>query len=49
MVIELNSITVSGVQNMKIIIETIQKLGALRDGLKKEEEQRANDNNQQGE
>lgn len=46
-VCELNLVSVSGVGNMKIIIETIQKLGALKDGLKKEDEQRAADHNEQ--
>lgn len=49
MICALNCVSVSGVQNMKTIIETIQKLGALRDGLKKEDELRADDYDQQRE
>ena len=41
MIVALNGVFVSGVDNMKTIIETIQKLGVLRKWLKKEEEQRA--------
>ena len=45
MVVELNKVGVKGIGNMKIIIETVQKLGALKEGLKKEEEARDNDHN----
>lgn len=48
MIVTLDGVSVSGVENMKAIIETIQKLGALFDGLKKEDEQRAADHDQQG-
>lgn len=49
MIVGLNCVNVSGVENMKIIIETIQKLGALKEGLKKEEEQRADNHDEQRE
>ena len=35
-VVELNNLTVQGVNNMKIVIESIQRLNLLSDGLKKE-------------
>ncbi len=49
MIVALNGVFVSGVDNMKTIIETIQKLGVLREWLKKEEEQRADNHDRQGE
>jgi len=36
MVVELNKLTVQGVENMKIVIETIQRLTLLSGGLEKE-------------
>lgn len=48
MIVALNGISVSGVANMTAIIETIQKLGALRDGLRKDDERRADDYDRQG-
>ena len=35
-VVELNNLTVQGVNNMKIVFESIQRLNLLSDGLKKE-------------
>lgn len=49
MIVALNGVSVSGIENMKTIIETIQKLGVLREWLKKEEEQRADNHDRQGE
>ena len=46
MIISLNGVSVSGIGNMKIIIETVQGLGALREELKKADEQRADDHHQ---
>lgn len=37
-ILELNKLEVKGVANMAIVIETIQKLGALKKGLAKDEE-----------
>lgn len=37
-VVALNNLTVQGVANMRIVMESIQKLAGLRDGLKAEEE-----------
>ena len=38
MVIELNCLTVQGVENMRIVIETIRNLDALSKGLQQETE-----------
>lgn len=38
MVVALNRLTVQGVENMTIVIETIQKLDALSRGIKQETE-----------
>lgn len=38
MVIELNRLTVQGVENMRIVIETIRNLDALSKGLQQETE-----------
>ena len=46
-VIALNGLTVSGVSNMQIIIESIQALAALKAELEKEAGSHANDHNQQ--
>lgn len=37
-IVELNSLTVQGVQNMSIIVRTIQNLSTLNEGLKQETE-----------
>ena len=41
MIIDLNHLTVQGVNNMSIVLHTIENLQALADGLKKEEEEKA--------
>ena len=41
MIVALNALTVSGVHNMQIVIETINKLGALQKGLREEHEANA--------
>lgn len=40
-IVNLNKLEVKGVANMAIVIETIQKLSALKDGLSKEKEKKA--------
>lgn len=38
-IVSLNDLTVSGVRNMKIVLEATAKLAGLRDGLKQSDEQ----------
>ena len=49
MIVELNGLEVKGVENMRIVMETIQKLAALRQGLSEEDKRREQDNDQQRE
>ena len=47
-ILELNKLEVKGVANMAIVIDAIQKLSALKNGLSKEKEEKAvteNDSN----
>ena len=37
MIVDLNRLEVKGVENMQIVLNTIGKLAALKDGLKEEE------------
>lgn len=37
-IVDLNNLTVHGVQNMQIVLTAVQNLSVLKDGLKKEEE-----------
>lgn len=40
-ILELNKLEVKGVANMAIVIDAIQKLDALKNGLSKEKEEKA--------
>lgn len=42
-ILELNKLEVKGVDNMAIVIDTIQKLSVLKKGLSKEKEERSED------
>lgn len=42
MIVELNGLTVQGVNNMSIVVRTIQNLSMLSDGLKEEIEKYRN-------
>lgn len=37
-IVDLNNLTVHGVQNMQIVLTAVQNLSVLKDGLKKEDE-----------
>lgn len=44
-IIDLDSLEVKGIANMRIVFETVQKLAALKNGIK-EEETHADDHHQ---
>lgn len=39
-IVDLNNLTVHGVQNMQIVLTAVQNLSVLKDGLSKEDEAR---------
>lgn len=47
-IVDLNRLTVSGVDNMTIVLDSVHKLSALKEGLQREDKDRENNQNEQG-